>query len=257
METMKIVLLGTGSSHGVPIPGCTCLVCVSENSKDKRLRSSAFIEYKNQKILIDAGPDVRQQLLVNKITHIDAVLITHEHNDHIIGLDDLRPFNYWQKKPVDIYANQGTIDAICHRFDYIFGENPYSGALKANLHKISYDQSFKLGDVEIVPVLVHHGDSQVLGFRIDRFAYITDAKRISDRELAKLKGIEVLVINALHFSGHYAHFNVAEAIEVSKTIRARRIFFTHISHFMGLNDEVNNKLPEHIDLGYDGQVIEL
>jgi phosphoribosyl 1,2-cyclic phosphate phosphodiesterase len=249
---LKITLLGTGSSHGVPVNGCSCPVCLSEDWQDKRLRCAVFVQYEDLSILIDAGPDIRQQLLRAKVSKIDALLISHEHNDHVIGLDDLRPYNYISRRPLNLYCTDRVALALRQRFDYIFGPSPYGGALKAEIHVCRFDRPLNIEGHVIVPIEVSHGDIPVHGFRFGDFTYITDAKSISPAEIEKMEGTAYLVINALHYVGHISHFNVDEALEIIEQVKPRKAWLTHISHFMGRAEEVNKKLPHNVELAYDG-----
>jgi phosphoribosyl 1,2-cyclic phosphate phosphodiesterase len=253
----KVTFLGTASSHGVPVIACPCKVCISTNSRDRRMRSSIYVQYQGVSILVDAGPDIRQQALKYCLTDLDGLLLTHEHNDHIIGLDDLRPYNYIKGHSVQMY---GTLDvklALDQRFPYIFGSHPYAGALKVDFHEISHHDLIRIKGVEIIPIQVWHANMAVLGFRFGDFTYITDAKTITSEEMKKIQGSRILVLNALHYTGHNAHFNVEEALEVIAQIKPDRAYLTHLSHYMGLHDEVNKRLPDGVELAYDGLQVAL
>jgi len=249
---MKIVILGTGTSQGIPIIGCGCPTCTSKNPKDKRLRVSVYVETKGLKLLIDTSIDFRQQMLVNKITDIDCVLFTHHHVDHILGMDDLRQINQKHHKYVDIYGNKLTLDEIKITFRYALNDLliSYKCVPLVNFNYIK-NESFKIRDVEITPIEVMHGELPILGYRINNFAYITDCSSISDKELEKLYNLDILIINALRRAPHPTHFNLEQAIEVAGRIKPKRTYFTHITHDI-LHDAVNSSLPDGIQLGYDG-----
>ena len=248
---MKITLLGTGTSQGVPVVGCGCEVCRSTDPRDNRLRTAAFVETDGTRLLIDAGPDLRQQLLRGSFSQIDAVLITHEHKDHLAGLDDIRPVYFRQKRPMDLYAMQRVLNVVRKDYDYAFKENPYPGAPAFQLHPVRYDK-FYVHDVEIQPIQVRHLTLPILGFRIGKFAYITDASFVAETELAHLRDLDVLVVNALHFEKHYSHFNVEQALQFVEKVAPKRAFLTHCSHHIGLYADVAKTLPPNVTLGYDG-----
>ncbi len=249
---MKIIFLGTGTSQGVPVIGCKCEVCRSEDPRDKRLRTSIFMEVQGSNIVVDAGPDFRQQMLREQISKLDAILITHEHNDHIIGLDDVRPFNFITRTKMPIFATSGVQKSLKTRFAYAFDPNPYPGAPGFHLHTISKNNAFDVDVVKIIPIEVIHGKMPVLGFRIGDFTYITDAKSIADQELEKVKGTKVLVLNALRHDPHYSHLNLKEALEIVEIIAPEKAYFTHVSHAMGLTAAINDSLPENVMLAHDG-----
>lgn len=249
---MKVVILGTGTSQGVPVIGCKCETCQSSNPKDKRLRTSAYISVDGMKILIDTSIDFRQQMLRNKIDDIDAVLYTHHHVDHINGMDDLRQITQKHKKVIELYGNKTTIDEMKISFRYVFDEELIRHHA-VPLVKFNYieNKNFKLGDVEIIPIECLHGNLKIFGFRIKNFAYITDCSAISDDELKKLEGLKVLVLNALRIRPHPTHFNLQQAIEVAKKVKPKKTYFTHLTHDI-LHDKINSTLPKGIELGYDG-----
>jgi len=249
---IKVTFLGTGTSQGVPVIGCQCEVCSSENPKDKRLRSSIFIETETANIVIDTGADFRQQMLREKVRKLDAVLFTHEHKDHTAGLDDIRPFNFLQKKNMPLYGTKKVLGQIQQEFAYIFAEKRYPGIPQVELHEISKEKSFCVEQTKITPIEVFHYRLPVLGFRIENFTYITDANYIASEEMAKIYGSKILVINALQREKHISHYNLEEAIAVAQHIGAEMTYFTHISHKMGLHDEVSKELPENIKIAYDG-----
>lgn len=251
---MEAIILGSGTSQGVPIIGCNCNVCTSKDSHDKRLRSSVLIKTETINIVIDAGPDFRQQMLRENITKLDAILLTHEHRDHIGGLDDVRAYNYLSGNPMPIYAEKRVSDALKKEFDYSFSGSGYPGIPKFELHNIN-EEIFSIEEIEITPIRVMHAQLPILGFIIGELAYITDAKHISDNELLKLKNCKHLIINALRHKEHISHFSLNETLEVVKKTNAEKVYLTHISHQIGLYTEVNAILPKHIQLAYDGQKI--
>lgn len=251
--SLKVTFLGTGTSQGVPVIACNCRVCSSGNSKDNRLRTSALIETDGHNILIDSGPDFRYQILRAGITHLDAILFTHQHRDHIAGLDDIRSFNFKQKKAMPIYGNDLVIDQIKREFHYVF-ENKYPGVPQLEIHQID-NRPFLIGDLAITPIEVLHHKLPVLGFRIKNFTYITDANTISEKEIAKIRGSKTLVINALQRDNHISHFTLEEALKVIDIIQPENAFLIHISHKLGLHDEVSKELPPNVNLAYDGLTI--
>jgi phosphoribosyl 1,2-cyclic phosphate phosphodiesterase len=252
---VTITFLGTGTSQGVPVIACDCEVCTSADAQDKRLRTSLLIEAEGQVIVIDSGPDFRYQMLRAGVKHLDAILFTHEHKDHIAGLDDIRAFNYRQQRPIDVYADERVQRALKQEFSYIFHDTKYPGVPELNLHTIGLDP-FDIGHVHITPVEVMHYRLPVLGFRIKDFTYITDAKTVSEQEKAKIKGSEVLVINALQFDKHISHFTFEEAIAFAEEMAAGTTYFTHISHRLGRHADITAQLPSHIKLAYDGLKLE-
>lgn len=248
---MTITFLGTGTSQGVPMIGCDCKVCRSTDKKDKRLRSSALIEVMDRYIQIDTGPDFRYQMLRAQVPKLDAVLFTHEHKDHIAGLDDIRGFNYKMKKAVDLYADERVQEALRREFYYIFSDHRYPGIPDVNLHPVKRSP-FLLADGPLVtPIDVMHYKLPIKGYRIGELTYITDAKTISPPELEKIKGSKVLVINALQQEAHLSHLTLSEAVELAAEIGADETYFTHISHRMGKHEEVSRLLPEGMHLAYD------
>ncbi|MBK0382507.1 MBL fold metallo-hydrolase [Pedobacter sp. SD-b] len=253
---MKVTFLGTGTSQGVPVIACNCDVCQSLNPKDKRLRSSILIESKEKTIVIDTGPDFRQQMLRQNVQKLDAVVFTHAHKDHIAGLDDIRAFNFKQKAAMDIYATSAVQEALKVEFHYIFSDYKYPGIPQVNLHTIHH-QDFNVGDIKLKPLEVMHFKLPVLGFRINDFTYITDAKTISDSEQEKINGSKVLVINSLQKEKHISHFTFEEAILFAQKIGAEKTYFTHISHKLGKHIDVSKELPAAIELAYDGLSFEI
>lgn len=250
LEKAYIEFLGTGTSQGTPVISCNCEVCTSADSKNHRLRTAALVHYNSAQIVIDAGPDFRQQMLRANVKQLDAILLTHEHKDHLAGLDDIRPFNYLQKKAIDIYAEQRVIEAIEREYAYAFGKESYPGIPIMNIIRMPHEE-FIHKRVAIQPIRVMHWNLPIVGFKINNLAYITDASHIADEELEKIKQVDVLVINALRKEKHYSHFNLHEALEIIKIIQPAQAFITHISHAMGLHSEVQKTLPPHVHLAYD------
>ncbi len=255
--SVKVTFLGTGTSQGVPLIACNCKVCSSNNPLDKRLRTSVKVEVGDTTIIIDSGPDFRQQMLRSETKKVDALIFTHEHKDHIAGMDDIRAFNYVHKLPVDVFASQQVQVALRREYQYIFADFKYPGIPEINLYTIANNQSFKVNDVEITPIEVLHYKLPVLGFRIGDFTYITDANAISDLEKEKIKGSKVLVLNALRHEKHISHFTLSEAIALVQELNVPEAYFTHISHQLGLHHEVDATLPEGMHLAYDGLSINI
>lgn len=253
---MKITFLGTGTSQGVPVIACRCKVCTSNDDRDKRLRCSVLVEINGKSLVIDTGPDFRQQMLQNNVQRLDAVLFTHEHKDHVAGLDDIRAFNFIMKQHMDVYLTAAVEEAIRREFSYIFADFKYPGIPLINLHRIE-NKPFHVFGEEITPIEVLHYKMPVLGFRIKNFVYITDANSISDAELEKAKGAEVLVLNALRREAHVSHFTLEEALSVIERLSPRKAFLTHLSHQMGCHQDVMKELPSHVEIAYDRLVIEL
>ncbi len=253
---MTITFLGTGTSQGVPVIACTCEVCTSTDYRDKRLRSSIHIEVENLHLNIDVGPDFRQQMLANNITKLDAILITHEHKDHTAGLDDVRSFNFAQENNMPIYGRQKVLDQITTEFAYIFAAHKYPGVPRVDKIAIT-NKSFSIKNTIITPIEAMHYKLPVFGFRIKDMAYITDANFISDAEKTKLKGLKVLILNALQIKKHISHFTLAEAIELINELNPQKAYLLHISHKMGLSQEVEATLPKNISLAYDGLSISI
>lgn len=249
---LKITFLGTGTSSGVPMIGCDCEVCTSADKKDKRLRSSILVESGTTTIVIDTTPDFRYQMLRANVKKLDAVLFTHPHKDHVAGLDDVRAFNYFQKNPMEVYANSLTEEAIKREFAYAFSDKKYPGLPNLNLNTID-DTPFYIGDIPVIPVLVWHLKMPVLGFRFGKFTYITDANKIEDDEKEKIKGSEALVLNALRSGKHISHFNLDEAVAMVQELGVSNGYFTHISHQMGKHEKINKDLPKGIALAFDEQ----
>jgi len=250
-SALRITFLGTGTSQGIPIIGSDHPVCLSTNKKDKRLRVSVLLEWGNTTIVIDCGPDFRYQMLREKVAKLDAVLLTHEHSDHVAGIDDIRPFCFIDG-PLPFYAHPRVFESLHRRYDYIFKiEDKYPGAPTIREEVITKDESFFLFGKEVVPIEAMHANLPVLGFRIDGFTYLTDVKTITDTEIDKIKGTEVLVLNVLREAPHFSHLNVEEALAIVEKVKPRTTYFTHISHKMGFHDEAEAKLPENVHLAYD------
>jgi phosphoribosyl 1,2-cyclic phosphate phosphodiesterase len=253
---MKLTFLGTGTSCGVPVIGCQCKVCQSADPKDKRTRCSALVETETTRILIDCGPDFRQQILPQPFRRIDGILITHSHYDHMGGMDDIRP--YCQFGAINVYADTLAKKSMLQMLPYCFAENRYPGVPAIGLHEIFPHQPLHIGDLEIMPIRVMHGKLPILGYRIGKLTYITDMKTIDDGELKYIEGTELLVVNALRFDKpHHAHQLMDDAIAFARKVGAKRTLIIHVCHDVGLHQEVNKRLPEGIDLAYDGQEIYL
>jgi len=251
-----VTFLGTGTSQGIPVIGCDCAVCRSNNLKDNRLRTSIHITHQHKSFVIDTGPDFRQQMLRENILNLDFVLFTHHHKDHIAGMDDIRSYNFKLKKSIPIYANRDTIFQLENEYPYIFSPNGYGGAPRIEINEI-YNKPFNAQEIDIIPVEVLHHQLTVLGFRIDQFTYITDANQIPAQELEKIKGTRVLVINALQKTHHISHFSLLQALDEINKIKPEKAYITHLSHKMGLHEEVSNELPPHVFLAYDGLKLEI
>jgi len=248
---VKITFLGTGTSQGVPVIGCECRVCRSLDYRDKRLRVSVHLEVNGKSLIIDSGPDFRQQMLRERIKRVDALLFTHEHKDHTAGLDDIRAFNFMQHLDMPLYADPRVLRQLQQEFSYIFTNSTYPGVPRVELHAIG-NKAFEVEGIPVLPITVMHHKLPVFGFRIGDFTYITDANYIAPEEKEKIKGSKVLVINALRKEPHISHFSFGEALDLVKEINPEKAFFTHISHLLGLHREVEEEMPPHIRLAYDG-----
>lgn len=253
---LTITFLGTGTSTGVPMVACDCPVCTSPDPKDKRLRSSIMVQSANTTLVVDTGPDFRYQMLRAKVKHLDAVVFTHSHKDHVAGLDDVRAFNFFSQQAMKVYANEMTQEVIVREFAYAFYETKYPGVPEIQLHTIDMDP-FLVGDIPVTPILVWHLKMPVLGFRFGKFTYITDANRIDAAEKDKIKGSEILVLNTLRKETHISHFNLEEGIALVQELGVPEGYFTHLSHQMGKHAEVEQELPEGIHLAWDGLELKL
>lgn len=248
---LKITFLGTGTSSGVPMIACDCEVCLSTNEKDKRLRSSILVESATTTFVIDTTPDFRTQMLRANVKKLDAVLFTHPHKDHVAGLDDIKAYNFFMKKPMEIFCNELTQQAIIREFPYIFTEQKYPGIPEININTIDLTP-FYIGDIPVTPILVWHLKMPVFGFRFGNFTYITDANRIDEEEREKITGSHTLVLNALRHKPHISHFNLEEAVSMVKQLQVPEAYFTHVSHQLGLHDIITRELPAGIALAWDG-----
>lgn len=254
---MKVYFLGTGTSQGIPVIGSQHSVCLSSDEKDKRLRVSVWVETEKASLVVDCGPDFRQQMLNSKCQHIDALLFTHEHADHTAGLDDIRPF-FFKQGAIPIYAHQRVLKNLERRFDYIFQtENKYPGAPSVVENEVKEDQSFSVNNEKIVPINAMHGTLQVFGYRIQDFVYLTDVKTIETSEINKIKNCKVLVVNCLREEPHATHFNLEEVLHFISLVQPKTTYLTHISHLFGFHEEIQKKLPEHVFLAYDNLVINM
>ena len=247
----KITFLGTGTSQGIPTIGSRHPVCLSQNLKDKRLRSSVLVQWKNYNYIIDCGPDFRQQMLKNNCRHIDGIMFTHEHADHTSGLDDIRPY-FFRQGDIPIYGTQRVVENLNHRFGYILNsQNKYPGAPTVKVQIISKNNNFIIGNQTVTPVEVMHNSLSVMGYRIGGFSYLTDVKYINADQMEKVKNSEVLVLNALRIESHPTHLNLEEALGLVEELKPKKAYFTHISHLLGFHDEVSKKLPKNVHLAYD------
>lgn len=253
---MKITFLGTGTSQGVPVIGCRCEVCQSLDFRNKRLRTSIHVEISGQSFVVDTGPDFRQQMLRENVEHLDAVIFTHAHRDHTAGLDDVRAYNFMQNSDMPVYGRQEVLEQLKMEFAYAFAKDAYPGLPRITLNKID-ERPFEVNGVLVTPLPVMHLHLPVLGFRFGNFSYITDANVIPEETLTRLKGTEVLVLNALQIEHHVSHFNLDEALKMIDRIGPTKAYLTHISHKLGLHSAVEKKLPDNVSLAYDGLQIDL
>ena len=251
---MKITVLGSGTSQGVPVIACDCEVCISENPKDARLRSSVMIEEDGQTFVIDTGPDFRQQMLREKVEKVDAIIYTHEHKDHVAGMDDVRAYNYKWKKDVEIYCTQRVNEALHREFPYVFSDYRYPGVPSVNINIIE-NKEFEINGVKILPIEAMHYKLPIFGFRIKNFVYLTDVSSISENEKEKIKNTDLLILDALRRKPHISHLTLEQALELINELKPKRALLTHISHYMGKHDDLLKELPSNIDLSYDGQTI--
>lgn len=247
---MKLTFLGTGTSQGVPVIGCNCSVCKSEDFRDRRFRTSVLVESKTTSVVIDTGPDFRMQMLNCNQQQLDAVIFTHEHKDHVAGFDDIRAFNFKSKKDMEVFCSERVLTALKREFHYIFNDNKYPGVPRANVNLIDKNSQFKIGDIDFKTLEVIHYKLPVFSYRINDLVYITDANFINTNELEKVKGCNILIVNALRKEKHLSHFNLEEALELAEIVKPEKVFLTHISHLMGKHSSIN--LPKNVEIAYDG-----
>ncbi|MCR9173295.1 MAG: MBL fold metallo-hydrolase [bacterium] len=255
-KSFSVTFLGTGTSQGVPVIACSCDVCQSQNKKDSRLRCSVLLEYNGKNYVIDTGPDFRQQMLRANVQSLEALLFTHEHKDHVAGMDDVRAFNFKQRKDMEIYCSEAVEKALRREFYYVFEANKYPGVPAVNLNRIE-NEPFQVNDMKVVPIEVMHYKLPVQAFRIDGFTYITDAKTVSESEREKIKGTKVLVVNALRREDHISHFNLEEALAFIEDINPEQAYLTHISHLFGKHEDIEKELPENVFVAFDGLRLEM
>lgn len=253
---MKVTFLGTGTSQGIPVIACDCRVCISENPKDNRLRTSILIEANNQTIVIDTGPDFRQQMLRENVQKLDAIVFTHQHKDHVAGMDDIRAFNYKFKKDMDIYCTAEVEEALIREFPYVFSSYKYPGVPEIKVHNIK-NEPFNINGIELIPIEGLHYKLPVFGYRVKDFVYLTDVSFVSEREKEKMKGAEVIVLDALRKTPHISHFTMEQAVELLEELKPKQGYLIHISHLMGMHNEVVDELPNFIKPAHDGLVLSL
>jgi len=251
-----ITFLGTGTSQGIPVIACNCSVCKSNDPKDKRLRASIMVETLGKRIIIDSGPDFRQQMLRENVNDIDAIIFTHEHNDHVAGLDDVRAFNFVLHKRIDIYAEKRVQESLEREFAYIFAEDKYPGIPEIDMHLIE-NKLFKVEGIDVLPIRAQHYELPVFGFRMGNFAYMTDVKTIGDQEKTKIKGLDILIINCLRKEEHISHLNLKEALELIDELSPKQVYLTHMSHRFGLHSVEGPTLPNNVRIAFDGLKISL
>lgn len=256
MDPLRVIVLGTGTSHGIPMIGCDCEVCTSTDPHDKRTRTSIVVQVRDRSILVDTAPEFRMQCLACDIRRVDAIFYTHQHADHVTGLDDLRRFNAMQRASLGCYANAHTLQVLQRMFPYAFTHDPSYPSAKPELNMVEVDGEFEVFGVPVVPIPLMHGKLPVLGYRIGRFAYCTDCSEIPDTSMALLQGLDVLILDALRIRPHPTHFNLEQAVEVARRVGARQTYFTHIAHELR-HAQTNACLPQGMALGYDGQIIEI
>ncbi|MEM7374203.1 MAG: MBL fold metallo-hydrolase [Bacteroidota bacterium] len=254
---MKFSFLGTGTSQGVPVIACPCPVCHSSDTKDKRLRTSGLLQTEQTSLVFDTGPDFRQQMLRHQVLQLDAVVFTHEHKDHVAGLDDVRSYNFLQKRDMPIFATEAVQDRLKQEFSYAFDPKEYPGVPQLQLNTVQPGQAFMVGDIELLPIPVRHRDLEVMGYRVENFAYVTDTNYISEASQSLLKGLDILVLDALRIEPHHSHFTLSEALDMIEILQARKAYLIHISHLMGKHREISRTLPSHVQLAYDGLEVEL
>ena len=258
MAKAQITFLGTGTSQGVPVIACKCKVCQSIDPKNKRLRCSVLISTSDENYVIDSGPDFRQQMLRENVDTLSGVLFTHEHKDHLAGLDDVRAFNFIEKRDMQVYCTEAVEDALRREFHYVFNNHHYPGIPKVNLNRIGKESPIKLNnDLVITPIEVMHYKMPVLAFRLGDFTYITDAKTVSAEERLKIKGTKILIVNALREQEHISHFNLEEALTFIKEMNPERAYLTHISHLFGKHEDIERRLPDNVFVAYDGLKLEI
>lgn len=256
-DDLRVTFLGTGTSQGIPVIGSTHPVCLSDNPKDKRLRVSVLLSWNDYNYVIDCGPDFRQQMLRHNVNHLNGILYTHEHSDHTAGLDDIRPF-FFKQGDIPIYAHKRVVKSLKKRFGYILNEkDKYPGAPSVHINKVKNKVTFLIGDKEVTPINVLHNQLQVFGYRLGDFTYLTDVKSIKEKEIEKIKGSKVVVVNALRLEPHLSHFNLKEALAFIELVKPEKAYFTHISHLLGFHDEVEKSLPKNVHLAYDNLIITL